>query len=224
MIEDRKGSLDENRISFEDRLKDFSLPDRQSIIFAYDIAKAAHRGQERDSGIRYFEHPREVALILLVECSIKSPNLIIGGLLHDVLEDTSIFGNSQYSTQDELINAARSRIPRVFGEEVAEIIISVSKPNGKDLQEKTKAEINEMYHENLEGASSEALLVKMADRLHNLRTLAATSKEKQKRKLKETEEIYFPLFKRVLEKYPRVGSFLFEQMIISINQLHRSSG
>lgn len=224
MVEDREGSLDENRISFEDRIKDFSPSDRQSIMFAYDIAKAAHRGQERDSGIRYFEHPREVALILLVECEIKSPDLIIGALLHDVLEDTSVFGNSQYSTQDELVKAARSRIPRVFGEEAAEIIISVSKPNGKDLQEKTKAEITKMYRENLEGASSEALLVKMADRLHNLRTLAATSKEKQKRKLKETEEIYFPLFKRVLEKYPRAGNYLFEQMIISINQLHRSSG
>lgn len=225
MVEFEERAPDENRTSFVTRLTRFNLREKRSIMFAYDIAKFSHghKNQMRDSGVRYFEHPRSVALILLDECNIKDPATVKAALLHDVLEDTSMFGNAHFETHRELIKVARYRLTKSFDKETAGIVIDVSKPNGIDLQRLTRDERDDMYHKNLEKAGAKSLLVKMADVLHNNRTLESTILEKQHRRVKETEDIYFQLFKRViLRHYPAEGSYLLMQIELAIDKIRRS--
>lgn len=185
----------ENWESFYHRLRSFAPDDQRRIDFAYHLSKNAHRNQERASGIRYFEHPRSVTLILIDECRIKDPNIIIGALLHDSLEDTAVFGNPTKLPQEDWLRNAKENLSVTFGEEVAEIVIALTNGVG-----------------NLEEASEEAILIKMADRLHNLKTLRAMPIEKQEEKVKETVEVYFPLFKKVAGKYRDEAAYLLQEM------------
>jgi (p)ppGpp synthase/HD superfamily hydrolase len=212
----------ENRESFIVRLKDFSWEEKQDILYAYDIAKVGHGNQVRENGIRYFEHPRNTTLILLDECGIRSTTLLKGALLHDTKEDTLLFGNAEHDTYRDSIKIATYRITKTFGKDVAEIVISVSKPKGIDLINLSDDELELMYRRNLEKASLDALLVKMADRLHNLRDIYSCTLEKQQRKVKETEEFYIPLFQKVLTKYPKEGQYLLDQMKIAISKVSLS--
>jgi GTP diphosphokinase / guanosine-3',5'-bis(diphosphate) 3'-diphosphatase len=219
MVEFRKTTPVENRESFEMRLKDFPLKEKENIKNAYQAAKKAHRNQLRDSGIRYFEHPRYTFLILFDECGIREEKLLVSSLVHDVPEDTFYFGDSPQNTYEDSVKIIKHNIKKKFGEEVAEIVISLSKPRGKDLANLSEETVGQMYHRQLEKASVDTLLVKMADRLHNLRELSACTSEKQQRKIKETEEFYFPLFEKVLTKYPKEGKYLLDQMRIAISKL-----
>jgi len=151
----------------------------------------------REGGARYFEHPRSVALILIDECQLLDRNIIAAALLHDAQEDSSIFGS--YSGRDyQSWNAvAYDRIKRIFNDEVAEIVTTLTKPPHEIPDVGTKENALNIYYENLYNASDKTILVKMADRLHNLRTLEDTSEEKQERKVQETEEHYLPLFQLV---------------------------
>lgn len=188
----------ENREMFQGRLKDLSGEEKLLIDFAYDIAKESHRPQSRDGGERYFEHVRAVALILMDECTLKDSDLIISALLHDSIEDAATFANATraYSKWKEI---AFFRISRVFGERVAKIVIALTKPKIDGEEIKTKEESLSMYYKNLEESGAEAVLVKMCDRLHNLRSLSSTTPEKQGRIKKETREVYLPLFERALQ-------------------------
>jgi (p)ppGpp synthase/HD superfamily hydrolase len=211
----------ENWLTFERRIAGFSARDRRDIHFAYQLAKYAHRGQMRVSKERYFEHLRAVALIVLDECGIEDACLVIGALLHDSIEDTGVFGNAQRMSLDEWMLEARERLTLNFGAESAEIVLAVTKPKVNGIDIRTKAEALDAYYEQLHGASGKALLVKMADRLHNLRTQYATPPEKQARKARETAEIYFPIFQRVLRSYPGPGRYMLEQMEEALQTLGR---
>ncbi len=220
MVEEQTAS--ENRLSFEARLTgNFSSLEIKNVMYAYDVAKIAHgqKLQRRDSGERYFEHPRADTLILIDECGIKDAAIIKGALMHDVLEDTAFFGNAHYLTYQQLVDEARYRISLPFGEETAEIVIGVSKPNGTDMLNKTRDEVDDMYHKNLEAVSPKALLVKMADVLHNCRTLSSTTSEKQERRIKEVEGVYYNLFEKILPYYPKEGKYLLEQIRIAVEQI-----
>lgn len=222
MVEKQAVSKNENRLSFEARLIGaFSPLDIKNIMYAYDVAKIAHgeKLQIRDSGERYFEHPRADALILLDECGIKDSAITKGTLMHDVLEDTAFFGNAYYLTYQQLIEEARYRISLPFGEETARIVIDVSKPSGTDMVGRTPDEIDDMYHRNLENVPAKSLLVKMADVLHNNRTLLATTLKKQHHRIEETEEIYLDMFTRkVLPEYPNEGAYLLNQIKLVVEQ------
>ncbi|MDO8621474.1 MAG: HD domain-containing protein [Candidatus Levybacteria bacterium] len=226
MAEKQTALSNENRDSFEARLFGcFSPLDTKNIMYAYDVAKIAHgqKLQKRDSGERYFEHPRAVALILLDECEIKDAAIIKGALIHDVLEDTGFFGNAHYLTYQQLIEEAEYRISLLFGEETAGIVIDVSKPNGTDMVGKTAGEIDDMYHRNLENAPAKSLLVKMADVLHNNRTLLSTTLKKQHHRVEETEGVYLDMFKRkVLPEYPNEGGYLLDQIKLAVNRTRLS--
>lgn len=155
---------------------DFAL-----ITKAYNFAEAAHKGQVRNSGEDFIIHPFNVALIL-ADLSMDTVT-IIGGLLHDVIEDTDI-------TYEE--------IAEEFGVEVANLVEGVTKL--KKLQYRTK---QENQAENLRkmviamANDIRVVIVKLADRLHNMRTLEYMSDAKRKEKALETQEIYAPIAHRL---------------------------
>lgn len=155
--------------------------DMEQIIKAYHFAESAHEGQFRNSGEKYFVHPFNVAMIL-ADLNMDGPT-IIAGLLHDVLEDTDITYES---------------LSLEFGEEVADLVEGVTKL--KKLQYKTK---QENQAENLRkmvmamAKDIRVIIIKLADRLHNMRTLEYMSEEKKKEKAVETLEIYAPLAHRL---------------------------
>lgn len=155
--------------------------DMQLIIKAYNFANEAHEGQLRNSGEKYIVHPVNVALIL-AELNMDTAT-IIAGLLHDVIEDTNI---SYEKTEEE------------FGKEVADLVDGVTKL--KKLQYKTK---QESQAENLRkmvlamANDIRVIIVKLADRLHNMRTLEYMTEEKKKEKAVETLEIYAPIAHRL---------------------------
>ena len=148
---------------------------------AYVYAMRAHGSQKRASGAPYFSHPLEVAAIL-TELKLDDAT-IVTALLHDVIEDT---------------DATRAEIDQLFGSEIGALVDGLTKIKRLDLMSK-KAEQAENFRKLLIAISSDirVLLVKLADRLHNMRTLEHMKPESRKRVSEETLEIYAPLAGRM---------------------------
>ncbi len=215
--------MKETRDTFKKRLKNLSDKDQKLVDFAYDIAKESHRTQKRDGGNRYFEHLRSVTLILVDECKISDPDLIIAALLHDSMEDTGIFG-SQKDGYENLKQVSKFRISHIFNNRVYGIVLNVTKLKVDDINVFSKAEAEERYLHNLKKSNPESILIKMCDRLHNLRTLAECTKEKIGRKIKETEVEYYPIFEKILDsKYKKEGKKLFDAIKKEVGVLKKSS-
>jgi len=183
------------------RIREYHLSKDLSLIErAYKIAKDGHGDQKRKSGEPYIVHPLSVAYILAdLELDLES---IASGILHDVIEDT------KYSYDDIVI---------IFGREIAEIVDGVTKLDRiedsliklnlampqEGERGKKKADIEELQAENYRkmflamAKDIRVILIKIADRLHNLRTLMYVSPEKQREKAQETLDIYSPLAHRL---------------------------
>ncbi|MCI2000828.1 MAG: bifunctional (p)ppGpp synthetase/guanosine-3',5'-bis(diphosphate) 3'-pyrophosphohydrolase [Clostridia bacterium] len=159
--------------------KDFSVLEN-----AYNFAVDAHINQKRRSGEPYIIHPLKVAYILAdLELDMET---IIAGILHDTIEDTPF-------TYDD--------IERIFGEEIAALVDGVTKLGHLSYAaSQSKEEIQaENYRKMFMAMAKDirVLLVKLADRLHNMRTLEFMPPEKQKEKAQETIDIYAPLADRL---------------------------
>ena len=155
--------------------------EEEQVRKAYEFAKKKHEGQFRKSGEPYFSHPAEVAYIL-AELKMDIPT-IIAGLLHDTVEDT---------------DTSLEEIEKLFGKEVAFIVKGVTKL--EDYRFQSKEEKDAEAFRNLLISLAEdirVLIVKLADRLHNMRTLESMSRESQIRNAKETLTIYAPLANRL---------------------------
>ena len=154
----------------------------KTLTKAYDFAVKAHEKQKRDEGSPYIIHPIAVANIL-TELKLDSAT-IATGLLHDTIEDT----HATYKT-----------IEQEFGKEVADLVDGVTKISEFENQAISNSKA-ENFRKLILATSKDirVLLVKLADRLHNMRTMHfVTDKEKQIRKAKETMEIYSPLADRM---------------------------
>lgn len=149
---------------------------------AYDFSKKAHGTQTRDSGALYFSHPLEVADILTAYRLDGAS--IVTALLHDTLEDTA---------------ATEADIRENFGDEIAQLVDGVTKLTQLE-QQSTKAKQAENFRKFVLATSRDirVLLVKLADRLHNMRTLQHVDKPARRRRIaRETMDIYAPLAARI---------------------------
>src|SRR5919199_1041135 len=148
---------------------------------AYAVARSAHGPQRRNSGEPYIRHPLAVAHIL-VDLQLD-PASIAAALLHDVAEDTGV---------------GLEELRRRFGDEIARIVDGVTKLTAMEGRSKEEAQAG-TYRKMFIAMADDprVVLIKLADRLHNLRTLDSLPPEKQKRVARETLEIYAPLAHRL---------------------------
>ncbi len=155
--------------------------DLSAVSEAYALAEEAHSGQRRASGERFVTHAVEVATIL-AGLGLDT-DAVISGLVHDVVEDTSV---------------DLEEIDKRFGKGVATIVDGVTKISRIEFHSHTEKQV-ENYRKLLLSMAKDArvILVKLADRLHNMRTLNALTEQQQTRIALETREIYAPLAHRL---------------------------
>ena len=187
------------------------------VELAYNISKSAHQGVYRKGGLyRYFDHVRDVTLILLLEAGITDPDLLAAGLLHDVVEDSPILGNVILFGEDVSREQAHKNLTRMFGRRVADAVLTVTK-KGKTGDPAIDQKNKEEYMQGLAFGDDLALLVKMADRLHNLRTLPEDDRKFCKRQLTETIDEYLPIFAKYLDRasprYRKGAEKLYESIL-----------
>jgi guanosine-3',5'-bis(diphosphate) 3'-pyrophosphohydrolase len=148
---------------------------------AYHFSEKCHLGQMRQSGDPYITHPLAVANILAD--MQMDPESLMAGLLHDVIEDTGV---------------TKGQISRRFGRTVADLVDGVSKLG--EIESASRAEQQAESFQKMTLAMSRdirVMLVKLADRLHNMRTLGVLSPEKRRRIARETIDIYAPIAQRL---------------------------
>ncbi|QQR65244.1 bifunctional (p)ppGpp synthetase/guanosine-3',5'-bis(diphosphate) 3'-pyrophosphohydrolase [Candidatus Kaiserbacteria bacterium] len=147
---------------------------------AYDETMCAFEDIKRDGGSPYFGHPEAVAIILLEHLRIRDPHVIAAAILHDNVEDLPHLG-----WNDEYIQFA-------YNKDIAELVWWVTKFDIVDFGGDKKKR-NALYHVHLQSAPRRPIMIKLADRLHNIMTLWAHETEKQQRKIQETYDFYIPL-------------------------------
>lgn len=178
----------------------------RDVVLAYRMAKYGHRGQSRrDNRTRYFDHCKGVALIIILECKVFLGNPICVGLMHDLGEDSFIL------TWDE--------IERIFGKDIYRGLRIVTKERGKDYYWGiTSVEPKDWW----------IILVKLADRLHNMRTVWRESEAFQHKQLEETERVYpevITAFRdRVPKRFKHLAEFFRSELEYACNRVRKQLG
>ena len=151
------------------------------IFDAYNFGKKAHEGQKRKSGEPYFNHCVAVATIL-ADWGMDH-NMVISGLLHDTIEDTKVKKND---------------ISSRYGEDVLHLVESVTNLSGIKFNSRNQQKAENFMKMFISFANDiRAIIIKLADRLHNLRTISYLTKIKQRRMALESKEIFAPLAHRI---------------------------
>lgn len=182
----------ENKASFMGRLNSvLTHSEMLGIELTYMLTKDRHQYQtrkeldEKGNRVRYFEHPRRVALIAIDECSVTNPNIIKACLGHDLLEDTTI---------------SEALLEMTFGTEPSRWIKQLTKQEGE----------GEVYYSRLKTKGAcEAMFIKLCDRLDNMRTLKDCPPEFQRKQVLDTATHIYPLIGELL--YKATNPFLKEQ-------------
>lgn len=184
----------ENRESFFARIQPWMAPSEiLDVEFAYMMAKFGHRAQFRkeknDDGnpIRYFEHVRRVAIILLDELHCRDHQMVCAALLHDTLEDTK--------------DVSAHMLEHLFGSEVTKTVKLLSKVPKENY-----------YQRLLDLGNQKIWTIKGCDRLDNLRSLQAGSLEFQKKQIEDTRRNIFPMLYKLRDENVVVGNYLFRQV------------
>ena len=175
VLADTSAETDKDLLEILEKVKSYAPNgDLDTIIKAYKLAKYAHRDQKRKSGETYFIHPLAVANIICdMQLDIET---VTGGLLHDVVEDT------EYTYED---------IESIFNKEIADLVDGVTKLGKIKYRSKEETQSENLRKMFLAMAKDiRVILIKLADRLHNMRTLNYMDPEKAKYKATETLEIY----------------------------------
>jgi (p)ppGpp synthase/HD superfamily hydrolase len=187
----------ENRESFFARINPFMSPsDLRDIEIAYMMAKYAHRSQfrkeldENGQQIRYFEHLRRVAIVLLDELNIRRPEMIISALLHDSLEDTK--------------DITQEIIEHLFGKRVVTIVKLLSKTPKEGY-----------YDRLLKYGDCDVFTIKGCDRLDNLRSLKDTTLEFREKQILETKTKIYPMLSSLtsFQNHPTSDGFLIAKLL-----------
>jgi guanosine-3',5'-bis(diphosphate) 3'-pyrophosphohydrolase len=168
--------------SLEEQMAKYMSPEEIALVKkSYIYAQNAHVGQVRNSGDPYIVHPLAVAKIL-ASLELDAPTLA-AGLLHDVVEDTPI---------------TLGEIEKTFGPEIALVVDGVTKLNRIDFRSKEEQQVENLRKMFLAMAKDiRVIMIKLADRLHNMRTLKHQPEHKQREIAKETLEIFAPLANRL---------------------------
>lgn len=166
-----------------ERLNKYLSPDDVKLVEkAYHFAEDAHQGQQRMSGEPYFYHPMHVAGIL-VELMLDAPS-IVAGFLHDTVED--------------VVGISVEIIEKNFGKEIADLVDGVTKIGRLDFADREDQKAESLRKMILAmGKDIRVILVKLADRLHNMRTLAYQPADRQVAIARETLDIYAPIAHRL---------------------------
>lgn len=173
--------------------------DYERIGRAYDDSSFGHRRQRRESGERYFRHVLAVTVIILLYLRIHDSDLIIASLFHDLFEDH----RKKWPLK---------RIRNGYGDKVARLVSAVTKPNPKKYGADKEAHSAASFDKVARGGFG-AIVLKLADRLHNMLTLWG-SPEKKHRKIYETLQYVVPLAVQV--------SVLVEELILAIAEQIKS--
>ena len=161
--------------------KNYSAEDGELLLSAYKYAEEMHSGQKRASGEPYFTHPCAVAEIL-IDLGLDTPT-VAAAFLHDVVEDTP---------------ATDEDIQRRFGKEIMTLVDGVTKLDKIHFQTHEEEDAENFRKIFVAMANDvRVIIIKLADRLHNMRTLNFLSNERQQRIARETLEIYTPLAGRL---------------------------
>jgi len=177
-----------SREVFLSRLTQFlKRPEIGQIDEAWELAKKCHMHEIRESGEPYLSHPVAVAWILIDELRVYDMRVVILALLHDALE-----------IKEPRIHITKKSLAALFGELVAQDLYALArKRHGKNKKEPLT-----LYHGRIIQRHWPTIIVKLVDRLHNMRTLHNCSQEKQIRIAKETEVSYFPLCAELMRTIP----------------------
>src|SRR5579871_4509471 len=168
-------------LALKERLAYLSEAHVARVVRAYEVGAVAHEGQTRKSGEPYITHPIAVAGIL-AEMGMDAET-IIAAILHDTLEDTSL---------------SRAELAGEFGEAVAELVDGVTKLDKMRFSSRQEADA-ESFRKMLLAMARDirVILIKLSDRLHNMRTLGAKDGSSRRRIARETLEIYAPIAQRL---------------------------
>ena len=173
--------MSEAEVLFQELSSYLKPEDVIQLESAYHFSKAAHHGQFRKTGEPFITHPLQVTSIL-ADWHLD-PQALTAAMLHDVMEDTSV---------------TKSDISSLFGKPVAELVDGVSKLDLIEFQTKEEAQAENFRKMLLAMARDvRVILIKLADRLHNMRTLDAMPPEKRRRIARETMDIYAPIANRL---------------------------
>lgn len=163
---------------FRNILKVFSIGPRLLIWLSYFASWVGHAGQKRESGERYLTHPVAVAVILIVKLRLREWRAVAEGLLHDIPEQSRV---------------TAPLVAFFFGRTVARELQALTHHKNEPVEE---------YIARLLAAGARVLLVKLADRLHNLRTLHHCRPAKRQPKITETKRYYLPLCDALIQMLP----------------------
>jgi len=180
---------------FEQKLVGKMPPEHvRQVMLAYRFAKEGHWNQMRDDRkTRFFVHPKSAALILIDELGIFDHEVIIAELLHDMREESKLLQADEEWDDIEFI----------FGKVVANYVTLLTKDVAK-----------EKYFKRLRDSDEKSQILKLVDRLHNVRTLWGCSKNKRRRKINETRRYFLPWARKI-------SPYLYNEIKKTIEELER---